>query len=113
MLAFALDTPEAGDIVSPFLIYTARALPFCTWVLIGFFHRPTAEVRSMAKRAIRINARDIDFSSASVLEGTETMEAAGQRLYDLILQIASGAVTKVETINHVDPFAIYYEDPIF
>ncbi len=41
------------------------------------------------------------------------MEEAGQRLYDLILEIASGAMTKVETINHADPFAIYYEDPIF
>ncbi len=55
----------------------------------------------------------LDFCSASVLEGTETLEEAGERFYRLILETASGAMTKVETINHTDPFAIYYEDPIF
>lgn len=65
--------------------------------------------RVTAQRA----ANSIDFCSASVLEGTETLKEAGERLYRLILEIASGGMTKVETINHADPFAIYYEDPIF
>lgn len=65
--------------------------------------------RITAQRA----ANSIDYCSASVLEGTETLEEAGERLYQLILETASGAMAKVETINHVDPFAIYYEDPIF
>jgi altronate dehydratase large subunit len=65
--------------------------------------------RVTAQRA----ANSIDCCSSCVLEGTETMKEAGQRLYDLILEIASGAMTKVETIDHADPFAIYYEDPIF
>ena len=65
--------------------------------------------RVTAQRA----ANSVDFCSASVLEGTETLEEAGERLYHLILEIASGGMTKVETINHADPFAIYYEDPIF
>jgi altronate dehydratase large subunit len=55
----------------------------------------------------------LDFCSAPVLEGAETMEEAGERFYQLLLETASGAMTKVETIDHVDPFAIYYEDPIF
>jgi altronate dehydratase large subunit len=65
--------------------------------------------RITAERA----ANSIDFCSASVLGGTETLEEAGERLYHLILEVASGGMTKVETINHADPFAIYYEDPIF
>jgi altronate dehydratase len=63
----------------------------------------------LAQRA----ANSIDFCSASVLEGTETLEEAGERLHHVILEIASGGMTKVETINHADPFANYYEDPIF
>jgi altronate dehydratase large subunit len=58
-------------------------------------------------------ANSLDFSSASVLGGSETIEEAGERLYGLILETVSGAMTKVETLDHVDPFAIYYEDPIF
>jgi len=55
----------------------------------------------------------IDFYSGTVLEGKDTIEEAGQKLLQLVLNIASGTFTKVETIKHVDPTQLYFKDPIF
>ncbi|MBI2941912.1 MAG: UxaA family hydrolase [Chloroflexi bacterium] len=58
-------------------------------------------------------ANSVDFCSAPVLEGTESLEEAGERLYELIRETASGAMTRTETIDHTNPFSMYLEDPIF
>jgi altronate dehydratase large subunit len=55
----------------------------------------------------------IDFYSGIVLEGTDTIEEAGEKLLQLVVEIASGTLTKVETIKHQDPTQVYMKDPIF
>lgn len=55
----------------------------------------------------------IDFYSGTVLEGKDTIEEAGEKLLQVVIDIASGTFTKVETIKHVDPTQLYFKDPIF
>ncbi len=55
----------------------------------------------------------VDFYSGTVIEGKETLEQAGERLCELVRQIASGSVTKTETIKYQDPSQVYLLDPPF
>ena len=55
----------------------------------------------------------IDFYSGTVIEGEDTIEEAGNKLLQVVLDIASGTMTKVETLRHTDPTQIYLRDPCF
>ena len=55
----------------------------------------------------------IDFYSGTVIEGEDTIGEAGEKLLQKVLDIASGTMTKVETIRHTDPTQIYLRDPCF
>jgi altronate dehydratase len=55
----------------------------------------------------------IDFYSGTVLEGQETIAGAGERLLQTVLDIASGTMTRVETLRHTDPTQIYLKEPPF
>jgi len=55
----------------------------------------------------------IDFYSGSVIEGAETIEEAGERLCGLVRQIASGSMTKTETIKYQAPSQVYLLDSPF
>lgn len=55
----------------------------------------------------------IDFYSGTVLEGLDTVESAGEKLLQQVVEIASGTMTKVETIKHQEPSQIYFRDPVF
>lgn len=59
------------------------------------------------------SASSIDFYSGTVLEGNDTVESAGGKLLQQVVEIASGTMTKVETIKHQEPCQIYLRDPIF
>ncbi len=56
---------------------------------------------------------NIDFCSGPVYEGKETVEEAGERLLNTILEIASGRLTCAETLRHVDPVEPDLVDPFF
>jgi altronate dehydratase large subunit len=45
---------------------------------------------------------NLDFSSAPVIEGKESIEEAGERLYATILKVASGTMTRTETLKYVE-----------
>lgn len=55
----------------------------------------------------------IDFYSGTVIEGADSIEAAGEKLLQRVLDIASGTFTRVETIKYADPTQIYLRDPVF
>jgi altronate dehydratase large subunit len=55
----------------------------------------------------------LDFYSGTVIEGTETIEEAGERLLRLVVDIASGTLTYGETINYSEPIEVYGLDPLF
>ena len=52
----------------------------------------------------------IDFYSGTVIEGKDTIEEAGEKLLQKVLDIASGTFTEVETIKHTDPIQMYLKD---
>ncbi len=55
--------------------------------------------------------KDIDFSSAAVLEGSMSLDEAGSALLDLARDTASGAFTRAETVDFSDPLDVYYQGP--
>ena len=54
----------------------------------------------------------LDFYSGTAIEGKETIQQAGERLYELILDVASGTMTKTETLTYVDPNQVYTREPM-
>ncbi len=52
----------------------------------------------------------IDFSSSGILEGRETIQQAGARLHRLLLDIASGTLTRCEPLAYVAPVMPYMLD---
>ncbi|MEE8323985.1 MAG: galactonate dehydratase, partial [Candidatus Bathyarchaeia archaeon] len=50
---------------------------------------------------------NLDFSSAPVIEGKESIEDAGERLYATILNVASGTMTRTEMLKYVEPTEPY------
>jgi altronate dehydratase len=61
-----------------------------------------------------LRARDsLDFYSGQVVEGVKSIDEAGDDLLRVVIDIASGALTKGETVNYSEPIDIYGSDPIF
>lgn len=61
-------------------------------------------------KAYQAAKESVDFYSGTVIEGKESVEEAGGRLLSLVQDIASGTMTKVETINYTDPVQMYLLD---
>ncbi len=55
----------------------------------------------------------IDLFSGTVIEGKENVGQAGERLCDLVRQIASGSMTKTETIKYQETAQCYLQDTPF
>ena len=47
-----------------------------------------------------------DINAGTILEGTETVEEVGQRIYNMILQVANGQRTKAEILGD-NEFAVW------
>jgi altronate dehydratase large subunit len=59
-------------------------------------------------------ARDnIDFYSGTVIEGKENPEQAGERLYQTVIDIASGTFSRSETLVYTEPVDLCLEEPRF
>lgn len=56
---------------------------------------------------------NIDFYSGTVIEGKEDPEQAGERLYQTVIEIASGTLSRSETLQYTDPIDMYLEEPRF
>ncbi|OEU60091.1 MAG: hypothetical protein BBJ57_01160 [Desulfobacterales bacterium PC51MH44] len=63
--------------------------------------------------AVISSQNSIDFYSGTVLEGKDTIEEAGHKLLELVVDTASGTFTKVETVKHREPAHFGYKDPDF
>jgi altronate dehydratase large subunit len=64
-------------------------------------------------KTVAVAPTSVDFYSGTVIEGKETIEEAGKRLLEMVLDIASGTFTKVETMKYAEPTQIYLKDPAF
>jgi altronate dehydratase large subunit len=58
-------------------------------------------------RTRKLAGWNLDFSSAPVIEGKESIEEAGERLYTDILKVASGTMTRTETLKFIEPTELY------
>ena len=56
---------------------------------------------------------NIDFYSGTVIEGKEDPEQAGERLYQTVIDIASGTLSRNETMAYNEPIDLYLEGPRF
>jgi altronate dehydratase large subunit len=55
----------------------------------------------------------LDVYSGAVIKGTETISEVGERLYQTILDVASGTMTKSETLTRITPNQVYTQEPMF
>lgn len=55
----------------------------------------------------------LDFCSGEVLDGKLSIDEAGRQLLELVLEIASGRMSKVETLRVQDPVEMYVKGPVF
>ncbi|MCW4039017.1 MAG: UxaA family hydrolase [Candidatus Bathyarchaeota archaeon] len=55
----------------------------------------------------------LDFYSGTIIEGEETISEVGERLYDTILDVASGTMTRSEILTHTTPNQVYTQEPSF
>jgi len=55
----------------------------------------------------------VDFYSGTVIEGTESVAQAGERLVQLVAEIASGTLAYSETLNYVEQADFYNLDRVF
>ena len=72
---------------------------------------PVIKVTANRRTADRM-ADNIDLDLSGVIEGTLTIEQAGQRIFDEILAVAGGKLTKAEQLGHTE-FSIYRVGPTF
>ena len=56
---------------------------------------------------------NIDFYSGSVIESKEDPELAGERLYRTVIDIASGTLSRSETLVYTEPIDLCLEEPRF
>ena len=54
----------------------------------------------------------IDFSVSSIIDGTETVGEAGRRLFDEVLKVASGKLTKAEILHYDESMNILTYGPV-
>ena len=53
----------------------------------------------------------LDVSTGGVLLGTETLDAAGERILGEIVRAANGRATRGETMRYPEPFEVFFEGP--
>ena len=88
------------------------------WTGKDLLHTSTAVVAPLMwttanRRTLTMAPSCIDFYSGGVIENGESIEETGEKLLQTVLEIASGTLTKVETIKHIDPTQIYLKDSPF
>jgi len=70
---------------------------------------PVMKITGNARTA-RQMADNIDLDVSGVIEDTETLESAADRLFDAILAVASGRPVAAEVLRHRE-FAIHRRNP--
>ena len=53
---------------------------------------------------------DMDVNASNIMEGTESIESVGERIFDEVLAVASGKVTKGEELGFYN-FNVWRHDP--
>ncbi len=111
---FVMDTPGmdvesmvglAAGGVQVLVFTTGRGTPTGNPIM------PVIKATANRRTAERM-ADNIDLDLSQVIDGTLTIEQAGQRILDEILAVAGGKLTKAEHLGHTE-FSIYRIGPTF
>ncbi|GAH61667.1 unnamed protein product [marine sediment metagenome] len=54
----------------------------------------------------------MDFNVSSIIDGTETIEEAGRRLFEELVKVASGKLTKAEVLRYDESMEILTYGPV-
>ena len=75
---------------------------------------PIAPVIKIATNSIMFSrmSDNMDINAGTVIDGTESIEEVGQRIFDEILEVASGRLTKSEILGHRE-FSIDRLNPFY
>ena len=111
---FVMDTPGqdvesmsglAAGGVQVMVFTTGRGTPTGNPIM------PVIKVTANRRTAERM-ADNIDLDLSGVIEGALAIERAGERIFDEILDVANGKLTKAERLGHTE-FSIYRMGPTF
>lgn len=97
-----MDTPGYDPMaVTGQIAGGANLLCFTTGRGSAFGSKPTPSLKIATNNALWLRQQeDMDHNCGDVAEGTETIEQAGERLYSLVLAMASGQKTKSEKFGY-------------
>ena len=73
---------------------------------------PVMSITGNPRTAVKAE-RNIDFSSGAVITRESTIDEMGEALFQKIISIASGELTKGETVRYSDPVEPYFLGPVF
>jgi altronate dehydratase large subunit len=111
---WAMDTPGREiEVLAGLAAAGAQVILFSTGrgVPQGFPLVPVVKVCGNATTCAHM-ASEIDFDASGILDGTRTVDRAGDALFDLVIQVASGRMTKSEEIGYVNPVDFYCRGPV-
>jgi len=81
----------------------ANVICFTTGRGSAFGFKPVPSAKLSSNTAIYEHMKDdIDINCGTVVDGEETLDEAGQRIFDTVLAIASGELTKSEELGYGD-----------
>ena len=55
---------------------------------------------------------NFDFDSSGIMTRAESIEKEGDRLLAHLLEVASGSMTKMETLDYAEQLELYMEGPV-
>lgn len=64
------------------------------------------------KNAYERSPDNIDFNSSDIMTGSISIEDEGELLLDHLLDIASGTLTKMESLNYAEQLEVFMEGPV-
>jgi altronate dehydratase large subunit len=99
-----MDAPGfSPESLTGFAASGAQLMLFTTGPGNSFCNRlaPTIKISGHPDATKRL-AEQIDFDGSNVLEGREPLEAAGERLWNLVVDVASGSATWGEILDETD-----------
>ena len=77
----------------------------------GFPFVPVLKITGSRTAAIKMSDH-IDLDLSAVIDGTLTIEAAGQQVFHELLAVASGGKTKAEILQYTNSMDIYMRGPV-
>ena len=77
---------------------------------IGHAIAPVIKITGNPTRYARME-ENMDINAGTIIKGTESINSVGGRIFNFVLEVASGKKTKAEERGYRD-FAIYRLDPL-